>query len=61
MRSDIPRRRRIDWEGIGVGALVFIGVLLFVLAAIAYTAFQWGECRKDPDHTFWHCVAVVSD
>jgi hypothetical protein len=41
--------------------LAVLAIIFFFLAAIAYTFFQWGECRKDPDHTFWHCVQVMSN
>lgn len=46
---------RGGWK-VALGVLV-IGVL--IVATIFYTIFQWSECRKDPDHTFWHCVQVI--
>ena len=43
-----------------VKSLAAVAAVIFLLTAIlAYTIFQWGECRKDPDHTFWHCVQVM--
>lgn len=41
---------------------VFIGVLMALVifaGCLVYAKFQWDECRKDKDHTFWHCVQVL--
>ncbi len=41
-------------------ALAVIGMVLILALGVAYGKFQWTECRKDPDHTFWHCVQVMN-
>lgn len=40
-------------------ALSILIAVIFFLGSLAYAKFQWTECRRDPDHTFWHCVAVI--
>lgn len=46
-------RRNTDWlAALGVTLLV----ILFFTAGIFWAKFQWTECRKDPDHSFWFCV-----
>lgn len=39
--------------------LIVLGVIILFAGSIAYAKFQWTECRKDPDHTFWHCWQVL--
>lgn len=46
-------RRNDDWLAI-VGVTLL--VILFFTGAILWTKFQWNECRKNPDNTFWFCV-----
>lgn len=59
MNAGQRRYLKRAFKDTGVTFLMIIGVVLLLVAIIAYTVFQWGECRKDPDHTFWHCVQVM--
>ncbi len=47
--------RRRDWQA----ALAILAVIGLFALSLAWAKFSWDECRKDPDHTFWHCVAVI--
>lgn len=59
MRRDTPRRRYSPWKD-NVAAIGFvILIVLLLIGSVAWAKFQWTECRKDPDHTFWHCVQVM--
>lgn len=59
MNAGQRRYLKRTFKDTGIVILMIIGVVLLLAAIIAYSVFQWGECRKDPDHTFWHCVQVM--
>ncbi len=39
--------------------LIALAVVIFFVLGGLYAKFQWTECRKDPDHSFWFCMQVL--